>query len=87
MVAILAAFQSDSHYNNASCDLFGDWSQVTLLIDIHGSARSLTFPKDSLSEDQLLTSAQKVHAIYFLPQLGFERTLTIVLRACVEERG
>lgn len=63
-VAILAAFHGNDHNNKASCDLLGDWSQVTLLIDLKGSAQPLVFPTDKFFKDQFLNIAQKVHNIY-----------------------
>ncbi|MFK7808429.1 MAG: hypothetical protein AB8F74_11560 [Saprospiraceae bacterium] len=49
---------------NSKCDLIGDWSQVTLLIEPLGDIHKLVFEKEHIPEADFTAYAQQIHCTY-----------------------
>lgn len=66
---LLCSFQKDDFQTShkASCDLYGNWSQVNFIIDVQGVNQPLVYEKE-LSEEHFLEKAKEVHHIYFSGQ-------------------
>ena len=69
---LLFFFPRDEQTIGKTCDLFGDWSQVTTIIDSRGEIQNLIFTVEEVPEDLLLEYEKKIHSIYFSGQGNIE---------------